>query len=282
MKVKIFVLIFFFSLCVVLVLAPLRGFAGMPVSTLVGYTANFFLTYFALHKHQEYLTSRQILTDVYLGASILEIPFRVFNLGLLSLPDFGFHLLGIICGYLFFTLHSYAKWGILLTGFSLAVLMYYDGYDRWIHKLNNGTFTGSVSYPFPGDFFASDEKGKAISREDIGNKIVLLDFWHTACGVCFQKFPKLQKVYEKYKSNPAVTILAINNPLEDDKEGQAFQMIKERGYTFPVIISTREDLAEVLGVNGYPTTFIIDPQGTVIFKGSIEYATDRLDALLEP
>jgi thiol-disulfide isomerase/thioredoxin len=254
----------------------------MSVSTLVGYTANFFLTYFALHKRQEYLTSKQILAAIFLGASILEIPFRIFNLGLLSLPDFGFHLFGIICGYLFFTIHSYAKWGILLMGFSLAFLMYYDGYDRWIHKLNNGTFTGVVSYSFPGDLFASDEKGKVISRKDISNKIVLLDFWHTACGVCFQKFPKLQKVYEKYKSNPTVTILAVNTPLEEDKEGQAFQMIQERGYTFPVVIAKRDDLAKALDVKGYPTTFIVDPQGTVIFKGSIEYASDRLEKLLAP
>ncbi len=282
MKLKTFLLLFSLSLLDVLAISPLRGYVGMHASTLAGFTLNFLLTLYVLQRYATHLTSSQIVSAILLGACILEVPIRIFNIGLLSLPDFGFHLLGISCGFLFFILRSQLRWGVALVGFSLSLLMYYDGYDRWIHKLNNGTFTGAVTSPFPGEFSATDETGKVISSKDIANKIVLLDFWHTACGVCFQKFPKVQKVYQKYKDNPAVLILAINKPLEDDKEGQAFQMIRERGYTFPVAIAKRDDLAEALGINGYPTTFIVNPQGTIIFKGSIEYASDRLAKLLEP
>lgn len=63
-------------------------------------------------------------------------------------------------------------------------------------------------------------------------------------------------------------------------DSSAQLMIKERGYTFPVVISEREDLPEVLGVNGYPTTFVVNPQGVIVFKGSIEYAADRMEELL--
>lgn len=282
MKLKPFLLVFISSVLLTLALSPLRGYASFQSSTLIGFIAYFGLTWLRLRKYKDRLASGQIFAAIILGASIFDLPIRALNFTgtLVSFPDFVFHLFGAVCGLLFASLHSRHKWAVMLAGLVLAFLMYFDGYDRWIHRLNFGTFTGAVSYPLPDPFPTSDEKGATVSRNDFANKVVVLDFWHTACGVCFQKFPKLQRVYDQYKNNPAVIVLAVNKPIEGDRKGQAFQMIKERGYTFPVVISEREDLPEVLGVNSYPTTFVVNPQGVVIFKGGIEYAADRMEELV--
>lgn len=282
LKLKPFLLIFFSSMLLTLFLSPLRGFGSFQFSTLAGFTAYFVLTWLRLQKYKDRLASGQIVVAIILGACILDLPIRAlsFTASLISFPDFIFHLLGIVFGLLFSILHSHLKWAVMLAGFVLTLLMCLDGYDRWVHRLNFGTFTGAVSFPLPEPFPTSDEKDAVVSLKDFTNKVVLLDFWHTACGVCFQKFTKLQQVFDKYKNNPAVMVLAVNNPLEDDQKGQAFQMIKERGYTFPVVISKREDLPDALGVSGYPTTFVVDQRGIVVFKGSIEYAADRMEELL--
>lgn len=112
--------------------------------------------------------------------------------------------------------------------------------------------------------------GKLFSIQDFQNKILILDFWHTRCGVCFRKFPIVQELYTKYKSDTSILILTINKPIEDDSTGQAFNVIKQNGYTFPVLLPKNKSLPEIFEVTSYPTTFVIDKNGKIIFKGDIE------------
>jgi thiol-disulfide isomerase/thioredoxin len=107
----------------------------------------------------------------------------------------------------------------------------------------------------------------------------LLDFWTTTCGVCFKKFPQVQAVHEKYQNDSSVKVLAVNTPLEEDKPNQAFNDIHKRGHIFPVVITKDEDLAEKFGVKGYPTTFVIDRNGQIVYKGDIEGAVKQVDLL---
>jgi len=157
--------------------------------------------------------------------------------------------------------------------------MFFQGWHYWIHKSQYGTFTGEVSYSLPAKFEAFDEKKNLIDENDFNDKVILLDFWTTNCGICFKKFPQVQAVYEKYKNDSSVMILAVNAPLEEDKPNQAFDDTQKRGHTFSVVITKDEDLAEKFGVKGYPTTFVINPNGQVIFKGDIEGAVKMVDKL---
>ncbi len=158
--------------------------------------------------------------------------------------------------------------------------MFFQGWDYWIHRINYGTFTAAVRpYNLPTKFEAFDEQKNLITDDNFRNKIVLLDFWHTRCGICFQKFPQVEAVYDKYKNDSSVMILAVNKPIEEDKPNQAFQVIKTEGYAFPVVITKDEDLAEKFGVKYYPTTFIINQNGQIIYKGGIEGAVEMIDNL---
>lgn len=158
--------------------------------------------------------------------------------------------------------------------------MYFEGYDLWLHKLNFGTYTGQVSYALPAKFEAIDQSKTLVTNTAFENKVVLLDFWNTSCGVCFRKFPQLQSFYEKHANNSSVIIFAVDTPLEDDKEGQAFQMIRERNWTFPVVVTKDVDLADRYGIEAYPTTLVLDKKGNVVFKGSIEGATKLVEKLI--
>ena len=163
-----------------------------------------------------------------------------------------------------------------------VVFMFFQGWDYWLHRINYGTFTGALqAYNLPAKFEAFDEQKNPVTDDNFQNKIVLLDFWYSGCGVCFEKFPQLQTVYEKYRNDSSVMIFAVNTPIEEDKPNQAFEMIREEGNSFPVVVTKDADLAEKFGVKFYPMTFVINRNGQIVYRGDIEGAVKMVAELKE-
>lgn len=197
-----------------------------------------------------------------------------------SLPLFFLTMGGVISGYVYWKGKKPVNMFPFVLGSLIAVLMVFQGWDYWIHKYNFGTFTGKVeAYNLPIKFEVFDRQKNLITDDNFKNKIVLLDFWTTTCGVCFKKFPQVQSVYDRYEKDDSVKILAVNSPLEEDTPNQAFEMIKEREYDFPVVITKDKSLAEKYGVKGFPTTFVINRNGQIVYKGDIEGAVKMVDEL---
>jgi thiol-disulfide isomerase/thioredoxin/Tfp pilus assembly protein PilF len=104
---------------------------------------------------------------------------------------------------------------------------------------------------------------KDVSLGDYRGKVVLLNFWYPFCGPCRGENPSLQKILKKFGQDKFV-ILAVNvYPTEDVfvlpyMKGNRFDFIPLRG---------TEGFAEKeWGARGYPTNFLIDPQGQVIHR----------------
>ncbi len=286
MKFLQIVAAFSLSLFFMLLISPLRSSygGGFPVSSLVGFTGYFYITLFLISKYGRTLSDWQIIISLFSGLWMLVLPIRVIDFyGTLgSLPDTLIHTLGIICGFFYLRLKSPLNVLTTFLGCLLAIFMFFEGYDYWLHKLNFGTFTGRIeAHNLPAKFEAFDERQNPVAEGNFQNKIVLLDFWTTTCGICFKKFPQVQTVYDKYKSDSSVMILAVNNPIEEDKPNQAFDDVRKEGHSFPVVVTKDEDLAEKFGVKGYPTTFVINRNGQIVYKGDIEGAVRMVDELKE-
>lgn len=282
MKFKSLILVTISSLFLELAVAPFRAFS-IPSACFVGFTAFLFLSAWCFVRFRKNLSLTQILVSLLVGPCLLQLPLRFihFTETLLTFPNFVLDLLGICFGLLYVTLKSPWKWVSSGIGLMLAVFMFFAGHALWVHKLSFGTFSGRVSsaLPAPG-FEAFDQDRNLVTNKDFSGRVVVLDFWFTGCGACFRKFPQLQKIYEQYRNHPAVTILAVNRPVDGDKEGQAFQMIREDGYSFPVVIAKDEKMTDSFGVEVYPTTVLINKHGNVVFKGGIEKIGKYLDELI--
>lgn len=199
-----------------------------------------------------------------------------------GLPTVTAHCLGVISAYFYFKNKPPKNIVPLFLSSCFVVFMFFQGWNLWIHRIDYGTFTGKVTaYNLPAKFEAFDEQKNLIAENDFNGKIVLLDFWTTTCGICFQKFPQVQTIYEKYRDDSSVMILAVNKPIEEDKPNQAFNDIRQGGHNFPVVVTKDEDMAEKFGVNGYPTTFVINRDGQIVFRGGIEGAVKIVDELKE-
>lgn len=96
-------------------------------------------------------------------------------------------------------------------------------------------------------------------------KMVVLNFWYADCIWCVREFPVMEASYQKYKQD--VEILALN-PYDAPETVAAFQ--KDHSLSFPMA-NCSQDLTLAFGVNGYPTSVVIDRDGRVclIHAGAI-------------
>ena len=117
------------------------------------------------------------------------------------------------------------------------------------------------------DFALKGLDGKIVKLSELKGKVVVIDFWATWCGPCKASFPFLQQVYNKYKENPNVVILALNTWEREagaEREALVKKFMEENKYTFPVLYD--EGFVEKYGVEGIPTKFVIDKKGMIQFK----------------
>ncbi|QQS34289.1 MAG: TlpA family protein disulfide reductase [Acidobacteriota bacterium] len=205
-----------------------------------------------------------------------------FVWGAFGLPVVVACVLSVISAY-FVTRFSFPANLLMFILSSIFVgYMYFYGWDLWLHRHNYGTFTGRVDpYAMSVKLTARDEQNTLISDSFLKEKIVLLDFWTTSCSICFQKFPLLQSAFDKYGNDPSILLLAVNAPNEEDEPTTPFRKIRERGYTFPVIVLADEDQAKDFGVRFYPTTFVVSRAGLIVYKGDIEGAVKMVSKIRE-
>ncbi|HLM03034.1 MAG TPA: TlpA disulfide reductase family protein [Pyrinomonadaceae bacterium] len=279
MNYKIFLKILIVLFLMLVVIAQLTG--SINYNSLVSFFACFLFTVYCLKKFGKEQSTAKIF-GIILAARILIDSYTFylwFAESVSGLPYFVMHLLAIASGFLYLRLKSpFHLLPILLASF-FTLFMFFQGWHYWIHRAQHGTFTGRVSYSLPAGFEAFDEGGKLVTEQDFNGKIVLLDFWHTRCGYCFAKFPQVEKAYQAYKNDSSVMILAVNKPLEVDKSNQAFEIIREEGHSFPVVITKDADMSEKFGVFRFPAAFVINQTGVIVYRGDIEGAVGTVEEL---
>jgi thiol-disulfide isomerase/thioredoxin len=283
-KKKLFVRLFVYSLLLEIGISPLRGYVSFQASTIVGFTLYSILTYILLIRYSHKASSKSIFFSLIFGFSTLNI-IRIFNFAetLISLPDACFHLFGIIVGYSLFKIKNYFRWIILVIASLLTIFIYSYGYELWLNRLNYGSFTGKIiEGRISKEITFSGLTSSKVNINSLKGNIVLLDFWNSKCGVCFRKFPVVQRTYNKYKHNTKISFYSVNSFLKGiDKDDDAFRIIKERGYSFPVLICKNKTILKELKITCYPTVLIINKKGELIFRGDIEDADKKIEELLK-
>jgi len=98
--------------------------------------------------------------------------------------------------------------------------------------------------------------GEKIYLSDYEGSVVIINFWATWCVPCRLEMPLFQS---RFAEDPReLMVLAVNSQdsLEDMK---AF--IKELNLLFQVLKDSENDVHRRYLVRGFPTTFIVDPDG---------------------
>ena len=120
--------------------------------------------------------------------------------------------------------------------------------------------------PLAPDISMRNADGKKIKLSDFKGKVILLNFWGTWCPPCRGEMPDLDKVYKEYK-DAGVLILAAN--VQGVSREVSVKGVKEwfakKGYSMPLVFVEAKDASSMYGINAFPTSFFINPEGRVEF-----------------
>ncbi len=100
--------------------------------------------------------------------------------------------------------------------------------------------------------------GSTVNLEDYNGKPLLLHFWASWCPFCKLEEGSLTKIQEDW---PMLTVAYQSG----DKAEVVKHMQERKLQSWPTIIDKDSRLAELFGVKGVPTSYIIDGNGNIRF-----------------
>jgi peroxiredoxin len=125
-------------------------------------------------------------------------------------------------------------------------------------------------------FAVLDTSGRASGLDRYAGKTIVLNLWASWCPPCRAEMPDLQRLYVAQRSRNLV-VLGVD---QGESTQAAASFAKSLGITYPILIDDRQQYGGVYAALGLPSTFVIDPHGTIVhaFDGPLTYG-QMLDAL---
>jgi peroxiredoxin len=117
------------------------------------------------------------------------------------------------------------------------------------------------------DFVLPDLEGRSVRLSDFEGQVRLVNFWATWCGPYWLEVPHLQALHERYRDE-GLAVIGIS--LDRDGMQQAVSdFASKMELTYPVSMGDETTRRAYGGVNGIPTTFLIDREGSIprVFQG---------------
>ncbi len=164
-------------------------------------------------------------------------------------------------------------WGILI-----VVLLTNTGAKAWVlsRLMDLGIFNAHIQDKPVGELTAFNYRdagtGMILNTSSLKGKVVFINFWASWCPPCRAEFSSVLSLYNRFKNNPHVAFILIN---EDDDLAKANAFLQKEGVGLPVYKAL--DILPAVVYNGtLPTTVILDKDGRIRYhhEGIANYARE--------
>jgi cytochrome c biogenesis protein CcmG, thiol:disulfide interchange protein DsbE len=147
--------------------------------------------------------------------------------------------------------------------------------------LGLGNDPGKIKSPLlgkPAPTFALRQVGtqNTIDVAQLRGKPVVINFWATWCGPCWEEHPVL--VANARALQPNVQFLGV---VFQDKEDKILSFLDQRGSSYPTVVDDAGKTAIAYGVGGVPETFFLDANGVVVAKHTGPMTSEDIEANLK-
>lgn len=121
-------------------------------------------------------------------------------------------------------------------------------------------------------FQIKDIEGNAYTTQTLRGKVIVLNFWFTACQPCLREMPQLNELRREFQSKNVVFLA-----LSFDQEAQVRKFLSSHPFSYSVVAADSLVMKE-LGVQTWPTHIIVDKQGIIRYV-SVGYENGSVDKL---
>lgn len=101
--------------------------------------------------------------------------------------------------------------------------------------------------------------GSRFTLDDMGGRVVLIDFWATWCGPCREELPEMKRIAKEFAGQPLV-ILSVS---WDSDVSKWKDFISKNGMDWAQFRDADHKLTESFGVDAIPHYFTIDSDGVL-------------------
>ncbi len=138
-----------------------------------------------------------------------------------------------------------------------------------------------VGEPAP-DFSLETLDGETVQLSSFeGEKIVLIDFWATWCGICKKELSKINENYRKFRGEDFEVLSVVLGGADPDR---VLKVKEDKKLEFPILIDSKEQASSLYGIEGpIPVVVVIDFKGIVRFShfGGFPVGEDEIPYVIE-
>lgn len=116
-----------------------------------------------------------------------------------------------------------------------------------------------------GDVSFETPDGRSHRLGDFKGQYLLVNIWATWCPPCRKEMPSLEKLQTFFAANRKFRVIALSVDKVSFEQLRAFYSVLGIT-TMELYRGDQDDVMQAFGIRGFPTTFMVDPDGKEIAR----------------
>lgn len=118
--------------------------------------------------------------------------------------------------------------------------------------------------------FGQALSGKIPTKEDLKDKVLLIDFWATWCPPCREVIPEMNEWAKKFEKD--LVIVGVS----DEAAAKVQEFMKKTPINYTSTVDKENTMSKLIGINGIPHVLVISKDGIVRYQGFPLQTEDKL------
>lgn len=136
------------------------------------------------------------------------------------------------------------------------------------------------SYVGSGMYYDAQGRSFQLIDEGLFEKPLVVHYWATRSSISVKGLDAFQEAYEKYGDEVQFLMINAFDGVSDTME-DAEELIREKGYTFPVYYDRAQNLGKLMRVEQFPYTLFIGKKYTLEHVRNTQLTAEEIGRLIE-